>query len=310
MTLLHGLVYLALLIFLVAIAHRGIRIARTPIHLRWELYPVPHEKGKAKHGGSMLEEVDWWTKPNKKDHLGELGVMAREILLLKGVWEYNRPLWFGSWTLHFGLYLLIGFAALQVFAGAMVAAGAAGTVAFFAFMVLLRVLALFAFLLGTIGSVVMFMRRLTDPKLRMYNTASHYFNLLHLGAIFITGLVWYLTEPSFTAQVTLLFTSLLTWSSLPVLPLAAYFHLAAVLLFIVYLPFTHMTHFFTKYFTYHDVRWEDEPNRPGGKLKGKIKAAVSQPVTWAAPHIQANGKRNWVDLVGMTGNEVQKEENK
>jgi hypothetical protein len=68
-----------------------------------------------------------------------------------------------------------------------------------------------------------------------------------------------------------------------------------------------MTHFFVKYFTYHDVRWEDEKNLPGGRLEEKIKAVVSQPVSWSAEHIQADGKKTWLDLVGLSGNEPTEE---
>ena len=43
-----------------------------PMHVRWELYPVAHEKGRASYGGSYFEEVDWWTKPREVDKLGEV----------------------------------------------------------------------------------------------------------------------------------------------------------------------------------------------------------------------------------------------
>ena len=40
--------------------------------------------------------------------------------------------------------------------------------------------------------------------------------------------------------------------------------LAALLL--AYIPLTHMSHFVAKWFTYHHVRWSDEPNRPGASM--------------------------------------------
>jgi len=305
MTLLHGMVLFAVLVFVVAVLARGIRIARTPIHLRWELYPVPHEGKRASHGGSRMEDTDWWTKTMHKDHLAELKVMIPEILLLKGVWEHNRPLWFPSWTLHFGLYLLIGNMFLLILTALLSLIGVTlpmdfvyGTVKF---------LALAGCLIGTIGAVAMFIKRGFDPKLKMYNTASHFFNIFHLGAIYIAGLVWILTDPSYGQNLIALYNSLFTFSPSPELSLAAYVHIGATLLFFVYLPFTHMTHFFTKYFTYHDVRWEDEANLPGGKLEEKIKKVVSQPVTWSAPHIGADGKKNWADLVSGTGAIEEKE---
>lgn len=310
MTLLHGLVYAAALIFVVAVVARGLRIARTPLHLRWELYPVPHEKGRARHGGSRMEEVDWWTKSMAKDHFGELGVMIPEILLLKGVWEHNRGLWFGSWALHFGLYLLIGAMVLGLLGGILAAAGVSLASGFgLLVLVVLKVVALVGAVLGTIGALVMLYKRLFDRKMAAYATASHYWNILHLGAIYVAGLIWFLGDPDFAATVAALYEGLVTGSAVPELPAAAWVHVAAVLLFVVYLPFTHMTHFFTKYFTYHNVRWEDAPNKPGSRLEAKIKEAVSQPVSWAAPHVGADGKKTWADLVAGTG-AVAKEEEK
>ncbi len=58
-----------------------------------------------------------------------------------------------------------------------------------------------------------------------------------------------------------------------------------------------MTHFFTKFFTYHKVRWEDEPNLKGSKMQEKIAKQLQQPVEWAAPHIGADGKKNWIAIV-------------
>ncbi len=312
MTLLNILVYLSLVIFVIAIIARGIKIAKLPIHLRWELYPVPHEKGRAAHGGSMMEEVDHWDKKKEVDHVNELGVMIPEILFLKGVWEHNRPLWFGSWTLHFGLYLLIGNMVLLLVAAILGIAGVSLETGVLAYLpILIKYVGLVGFALGIIGSIVMFFKRATDKKLKMYNTPSHFFNIFHLGAIYLSGLIWVITDPGFVIQLSELYRGVITASATPVIPTIGYVHIASVLLFFVYLPFTHMTHFFTKYFTYHDVRWEDEPNRPGSKVEKRIKEAVSQPVSWAAPHVMADGKKTWADLVAYTGNEAEQEkENK
>ena len=63
-----------------------------------------------------------------------------------------------------------------------------------------------------------------------------------------------------------------------------------------YIPLTHMSHFFTKWFTYHHIRWSDEPNLPGGKIERQVTEALQYPVSWAAPHIRGDGKKNWVDV--------------
>src|SRR5579863_1630276 len=76
------LLYACGVVFLAGCVVRAISYARQPLHLRWEIYPVP--KGTS----------------------GELKVMIPEILFLKGLWEFNRPMWYVSFPFHFGLYLL------------------------------------------------------------------------------------------------------------------------------------------------------------------------------------------------------------
>jgi hypothetical protein len=67
-------------------------------------------------------------------------------------------------------------------------------------------------------------------------------------------------------------------------------------LLVAYIPLTHMSHFFTKWFMYHDIRWSDEPNFRGGKIEKKVGKLLEYPVSWAAPHIRGDGKKNWVDV--------------
>lgn len=303
MTVLHFLVYATLLIFTVAVLGRIIRIMRMPVHLRWELYPVPHEKGRAHYGGSMLEEVNWWTKPRHTDRLNEWRVMLSEIIFLKGIWEHNRGLWFSSFTLHFGLYLLVGELALVGLAGLLSLTAAANLVQ--ALQMLIPLLAWGGYGLGVIGAVALLIKRLTNPKLRMYNNASHFFNLLLLGALFATGLAWIVTSSTYTQELTRFVAGLLTPTLKPEVTALGYSHLGLTLIFLLYFPFTHMTHAFVKYFTYHTIRWEDEPNRPGSRMQLKLARQAAQSVTWAAPHVNADGQKTWVDLAGETG-EVKK----
>ncbi len=297
--------YAAVAIFLIAVISRGVKIARTPLHLRWELYPVPHEGKRARHGGSRLEEVDWWTKAMREDHLGDLRVMIPEILLLKGLWEHNRRLWFPSWALHFGLYLLIGNIVLALIAAIMQLVGAGGLESGFYRFLLSFMAVLFwgGNSLGLLGAVLMLGYRIGDAGLRRFASPSHYFNLLLLGAIFLTGLVWQAGNAGQPAVLSGLWVGVLSAGPLPELGGWGMANLGLALFFIVYLPFTHMSHFFTKYFTYHAIRWEDTPNLPGGKLEKRILANVSRKPTWAAPHVQADGTKTWADLAGETGTE-------
>ena len=92
MGILEILTYAAGLVFIVAFAAKIIKYFTMPMHVRWELYPIPHE-GKP-YGGSHFEEVDHWTKERHKDHLAVYKFMIPEILLIRALYEHNKPLWY------------------------------------------------------------------------------------------------------------------------------------------------------------------------------------------------------------------------
>ncbi len=300
MTILHLLTYLVLLFFLILIIKRAIKIMTAPVHLRWELYPVPHEKGRAHYGGSRLEERESWGKETEKDMFNEAKEMLTEIILLRGVWEHNKKLWFGSFPLHFGLYLLIvNMAALFVagilsVGGTAITHGAEGFAGFLASLITLLTWA--GGILGFIGSVVMLFLRSFDRSLSTFATPSHYFNIILLGAIYISAIGWVSGDTAYTENLSGLYAGLMSFSDLPYLGTWGYVHFSIVLFFLFYLPMTHMTHFFTKYFTYHKVRWEDEPNVAGGKIEKQIAKQLQYPVSWAAPHIGADGTKTWLAI--------------
>ena len=88
-----------------------------PVHLRWDLYPIPHEKGKHHYGGSYFEEIDWWTKPAEVSVTNELKEMSKEIIFIQSMYHNNRPLWMFSFPFHFGLYLSIVFVLMVFLSG-------------------------------------------------------------------------------------------------------------------------------------------------------------------------------------------------
>ena len=70
--------------------------------------------------------------------------------------------------------------------------------------------------------------------------------------------------------------------------------MAVAALFIFYLPFTRMVHFFSKYFTYHQVRWDDRPVEPGSALERKLLSALDFGVDWSAEHVKTG--RTWLEI--------------
>ena len=64
-----------------------------------------------------------------------------------------------------------------------------------------------------------------------------------------------------------------------------------------------MTHFIGKYFTYHKVLWEDEPNLRGSEIEEEVKKVLRYRVTWEAPHVKPG--MSWADeVVKVSPNEL------
>lgn len=296
--------YVGLGVFLVAVVMRVVMWLKMPLHLRWELYPVAHEAKKASYGGSYLEDSEWWTKTREVSLIGELKVMVPEILFLVALKEHNRKLWLRSFPFHFGLYLITASTALMVFRGILSyvsggegSEGALGTFLFYAIMASGGI----GLTLGLIGSLGLIRRRRKVPELRDFSAPADYFNLvLFVGVFGFSLLAFAIFGSNFFRGVAAFVTNLMFLNltplgeNIPALSIATSVVFMSFLL--AYIPMTHMSHFIGKYFAYHSIRWNDEPNLPGGDQEERIHTALSQPVSWAAPHIGADGKKNWADL--------------
>jgi nitrate reductase gamma subunit len=153
--------------------------------------------------------------------------------------------------------------------------------------------------LGIIGAIGLFMRR-RGRELRDYTAPADLFNLIFFIVAFGVALVTFVAYDRDFAMVTAFITNLVTFNFVPVgdgtggLLLAISVVLLALLT--AYIPMTHMSHFIGKYFAYHSIRWQDEPNLAGGKQEETIHELLSRPVSWSAPHINADGKKSWLDV--------------
>ncbi|MCW5977163.1 MAG: respiratory nitrate reductase subunit gamma [Bryobacteraceae bacterium] len=277
-------IYGAALVFILGCAMRAWKYARMPVHLRWELYPVPHEEPElVGHGGSSFETLNWWNKPARFHLWGEVRFMVPEMVFLKGLWEFNRRLWLCSFPFHFGLYLLAAAAALLLvtperWSWAYEATAVAGS----------------ALAIG--GAAGLLIRRLATRELRIYTRPGDIFNLAFFIVTLCLLLAAWASQPSGTPGLRTILGSLLTFDSAVQVPplLAAGLGLAALLA--AYIPFTHMSHFIAKYFTYHSVRWDDSSVFRDPDLPRKIAQYLSYRPAWSAPHIGANGTKTWADV--------------
>lgn len=294
-----GVVVAGAIIFVIGSIVRAIRYARQPIHLRWELYPIPHEDPhRVAHGGSYFEEGDWWAKPGKFHLLGELRYMVPEMLFLKGLWEFNRPLWRRSFPFHFGLYLLVGtlgLAGLAALLDVWVPTLMRGTLGL-GLHRLYTGTGLLGAILAFIGAGLLLHRRLTAEELKPYTAPGDIFNLcwflVAIGCLLAGHL---LKGPDAPGPVTIL-RAVLSGDPTVRIPglLGAGLVLSALLA--AYIPFTHMSHFIAKYFTYHAIRWDDRPLRPGDRIEKKLAEYLTYRPTWSARHVGADGTKTWADV--------------
>jgi len=203
-----------------------------------------------------------------------------------------------SYPFHLGLYLtaaavalLIGTALAPValgslLHGACVFCGTAGPA------------------LGLLGASGLLIRRLSAPELKPYNTAADLFNLVLFMATTILELAGVWTLPAGAPGPLALLRGAATFdtSLQPTALLSAGTVLGVALL--AYIPMTHMSHFIAKYFTYHEVRWDERGNV--GVIQRKMAEYLMYRPTWSAKHVGADGQKTWVDIATTNPNEAAK----
>jgi nitrate reductase gamma subunit len=287
------LISVAVIVFFAGNTVRIVHFLRMPTPLRWELYPIPKgPRARQRYGGSYFEQSDWWTKSHDTGRAGELAFMAKEILLLRSVWENFRGLWLWSWLLHWGLYFYLLTTVVAILA-AVLRAGSFR---------LLHLAVLYgsplACSLGVAGSLGLLVMRSLHPRLRGYTTRSSVFNLTLLGAAFVTGLLSLSDGAGLDGLVRVLLRSPASLGHYGKISQA---HLALVAFFLAYFPFTHMTHAYMKYFTWHGVRWNDSPAIRDPRAAMRLAASLQREVTWAATHIAAGGPAKWSEVASDPG---------
>ncbi len=292
-------IYAGLLLFLIGCAGRIYQYARAPLHLRWELYPVPHEEpSRVRHGGSYFESGEWWLHPQAIHHRSEWTTMFREIFFLRGLWEYNRRLWLPSFLFHSGLYLAVftaALAALQAAASVVMPGSALGALPIVMSGVL-QWTGSVAIAFVVVGAFWLLVRRVSDATLKNYTRASDIFNLVFFIITFTFLAFGFLAHGMQTMSLADLVAGALHFNRGAQIGGIQGIALILTSALIAYIPFTHMSHFIAKYFTWHSVRWDDRRNTRSGTLESKIAASLHYRPTWAASHVGADGRKTWVEI--------------
>ncbi len=149
-------------------------------------------------------------------------------------------------------------------------------------------------ILGTYGCAGLLVKRIFDPGLSTYTSPREYFNLCVILLVFVLGLIlWLGTDQNFTLSRQYVY-SLVTLSTPPEMEFFIKILIVLFSAFIASLPFGSLQHGIAKFFTYHLVRWDSEPNTRGSKLESILVLQLNRPVTWSAQHID---RGRWKDVV-------------
>jgi nitrate reductase gamma subunit len=299
MIFLYLITYFSILVFFLLVISKIFKYSSAPIHVRWELYPVAHEPKRSKYGGSYYEEVEWWKKKKQKNHIAEFWAMFEEIIFLKGVFVHNKKLWFFSFPFHLGLYLITGTTALiflsailDIFSITSLNVIQRGSDKFL--FNLVNVTGYVGLALTFVGSIGLIIQRTSDNKFKFYNTPMDFINLFFILILVISVfLTLIISNPSFAMSKEFV-RNLLAFKFIAIPDTMFIVHVILISLFLLYFPITRMMHLFSKYFLYHNVRWEDEPNIKGGKLEKRVREALNFGVSWSAPHIQSG--KTWAEV--------------
>lgn len=275
-TLVSVFIIIAMFGFFALSLRKAWKFAHMQIHARLDLYPVPKEgAGRAAYGGSYMEEPEWWTKPRKINRVSETVDIVKEMLFIKKLFVHQRSLWWASYSMHLGIYVMLGWSVLLLVSVAWHPAW---------YVAVVSIVGIVGFALATIGCVLLLVRRVFDRVLAKYTTPLEYFNIVLLLVVLLTGAYsWLFVASPFTvaAQV---FT--LSATNLPPIVLV---HFVLLGIMFLYIPLSKMSHYVGKFFCFHKVLWDNDPNLKGSAVERRFEDAAQQPVTspWSATKPQS-----------------------
>ena len=260
-----------------------------------------------------MEETDWWKTPYHTSFVNEFKYMASEILLLSGLRKENKRLWRVSFPFHLGLYFML-VSVILLFIDVVVtlwgpSAFAEGRVLRTMMGGLIVASGWFGLVAGLIGSLGLLYRRLADRDMQLYTTPADYFNVVFILVFFLCAfLTAAFVDPLFDAAKSYLLGLLTagTYTSAydPGQNIFGAVTIILASLLTAYIPLTHMSHMFMKYFLYHKVKWDDAPSRPGSAIESAVLQNLKYRPTWKAKHIGADGEKSWRDIASSFPKEM------
>jgi nitrate reductase gamma subunit len=75
-------------------------------------------------------------------------------------------------------------------------------------------------------------------------------------------------------------------------------------LFVIYMPFSKLIHYFAKYFTYHSQLWDDAFKVKGSPIDKQVTEQLAYTAAWSAPHVVLG--KSWLEQAQNTNVEGEK----
>lgn len=294
------LAYLAFLGFIIlAILRTAHYLKDSPLHIRWELYPIPHEgPKKAAYGGSFMEESNWWTKKRHIDHWMDIKAIITEVLFLESTYENNPKLWLRTYPFHCGMYLLMGGVIILNCAVILQLWGLNPDDGFLTFVgnVINAIVLLGAFcILG--GGLGLICLRKNDPNLRKYTATEQWLNLWSFVVFAALTLCAWTFNASYYDLARNFIYNLFTGNFVALGSTWFVLNMLMGFAVMIWIPVTNMRHLIMKYWLWHDIRWGDTPTVWSKKNQEIIPHLLQYQTTWDAEHISEGGKnQNWGDV--------------
>ncbi len=296
-------IYIALVSFIIQCILKIIKYACLPVHLRWELYPVAHE-ATGSYGSSYFENIDWWEKPRDKTFMGEIKFMIKEIFLFTLYYKRNKKYWYLVFPFHIGGYLLILWFILLLIGAILLHYGHTivppvnpGDALLYYITLITGVCGLVITFLSCVGLIVY---KTFNGSMKMYAVPLDYLNLLMILIIMLAGLgAWIFFDSDFSMMREII-RGTITYSPIANVSGVTYAFVSLICLFLLYMPLTRMMHFLAKYFTYHKVLWDDEPNHVVNRMTAALRADAEKPISWSSDHICEY--KTWSEISGTPGN--------
>jgi len=191
------------------------------------------------HWLSLPAHVKWTLYPVPEGIPGQLKYMVKEMFTFETLYKFNRRLWIGSFAMHVAMAGSVLFFILYL----------SGWSTKFMVQVCLCVI--------VTASIYIIGLRICDKNLRALSNFEEFFNLAFLAGVAASGFA--ASVPHIPLSFRLYFLGLMEFR--PNVSFLSTVHLLAVFLgglFLIYLPWSKMVHYISKYFTYHHINWQKE----------------------------------------------------